>query len=82
MTHNEFNDWTLKGNTLLYLTETSKETPEDPNSEVNPRPMSKVNHDPLLGTPYTHLVKINKFKGNRYEIAPKLRDRDLMNKDR
>jgi len=40
MTHTEFNHWTLKGNTLRYLTDTSKETPEDSNSEVNPRPMS------------------------------------------
>jgi len=40
MTHNEFNQWTLKGNTLRYLTETSKKTPEDSNSEVNPRLMS------------------------------------------
>jgi len=35
-----------------------------------------------LGQPRSHLVKVNKFKGIRYEIAPKLGDRDLMNKDR
>jgi hypothetical protein len=40
MTHTEFKHRTLKGNTLRYLTETSKKTSEDPNSEVNPRPMS------------------------------------------